>query len=377
MKENMYDLLNNTEVDLSEYEEGELSLLEKDKAKARIVRKIKIVDMKKKRRMKKAITRLVAVFVVAIGIGGFVNTTFAKELFSMVFQALIDKADDVDMYVGAEEVYRKIGKNATPVQADDESYIVSAEENDVEVEVRDVYCDGYILYYTLLLQTNNDKLNGAQKIWPETANAMVSVDVEGIDSNKYGLGFSVNAFRKVKEGVYASMNEVYLLDSVENDELIINLNIPGFRKTEIKEDLSMGEDEIEETCLGKWHLRFPVSVQKSGNKVYDIQKEDKGVCLKKAIKTKVGLLLEMELLKETEGYYASPEGGDCISGLVKDEKGNFLPYLNESDSWENGRNVKKIMVLYNGQKNLTFVPMLSKQNETEFVPITEIKFEIK
>ena len=72
------------------------------------------------------------------------------------------------------ERYQTIGENAVAVQEEvdkrqgEEGYALTSERDGVVISVSDVYCDGYILYYTTTLQTDREELMSADVSVPNT-----------------------------------------------------------------------------------------------------------------------------------------------------------------------------------------------------------------
>ncbi len=173
MEKTIYQLLNEVETDFTEYEQVELSSEEKDYYKQKILMEVK--DMKdntknngNKKIWKKAVGIAAACAVVVGAAGTAANPVLAKQIFSRVFGNLIDISEKEESWVGENKVYTKIAENAVPAQAEmdkyqeSEDYVTIVEDNGVTVSVSDVYCDGYSLYYTIAMTTNNEDLNKAE-----------------------------------------------------------------------------------------------------------------------------------------------------------------------------------------------------------------------
>ena len=164
MKESIYGLLNEIETDFTEYEEMELSSQEKEKHKQRILMEVSSMKNRKKKEGKvwKIAAGAAAACVITVGAVGLSNPVLAKELFSDVFGKLIENTKGEKYEKEDTERYTKIGESAVAVQEEvekrqgEEGYITTTENNGVKISVSDIYCDGYVLYFTSSLQTDND-----------------------------------------------------------------------------------------------------------------------------------------------------------------------------------------------------------------------------
>ena len=75
--------------------------------------------------------------------------------------------------------------------------------------------------------------------------------------------------------------------------------------------------------------------------------------VKSAVKTKAGLVVEVELPDFRKAPYNDPYNDPYVG--IKDSEGNWLQWMNQqSDLHEDGTSTMQIMVLYDGEKDLTF-----------------------
>ena len=136
-----------------------------------------------------------------------------------------------------------------------------------------------------------------------------------------------------------------------------------------------GEYKSTADVTGEWTLRFPVTVDKSQNESFDINKEENGILVKRGTKTKAGLVLEVELPDfRQEPYndkYNDPDMG------IKDSEGNPLQWLKQkADLREDGTSTTQIMVLYNGQKDLSFHVTTKDNDPDKVVDLANISFQV-
>lgn len=372
MKKNIYQLLNEVETDFREYEQAELPSREKEYHKQRFLMEVKRMNkMNRRDKNKKAwkiAAGMAAACVLTVGVTSIANPVLAKEIFSSVFGNLVENAQGEKYEKEDTEMYTKLGKSATSVQdevgkqEEQGGYVTTMENNGVTVSVSDIYCDGYVLYYTASIKTDNGELNQADGIITETKegpNPSIAIDGVGLS------GYSSKAFDKSKDGSFVTINQVDLINPTDTNEEPIDLKV-GEKDTlvvdwDVKQFVGYLWDQWDESgeyvstgkVEGDWHLRFPVTVDKSANESFDINKEENGIKVKSAVKTKAGLVVEVELPDFTKEPYNDPYNDPDMG--IKDSEGNWLQWMNQkTDLHEDGTSTMQIMVLYDGEKDLTF-----------------------
>lgn len=391
MRKNIYQLLNKVETDFREYEQTELSSWEKDYHKQKVLMEVRRMENKakknKNRKVWKVAAGVAAACAVTVGAASIANPVLAEELFSNVFGNLVDNAQGEKYEQEDTERYTKIGKSSTSVedevakQQDQGNYVTTMENNGVTVSVSDVYCDGYVLYYTATVKTDNEGLNQADGMIVETKegqNPTISVDGAQLS------GYASKAFEKSKDGSFVTINQIDLLAPTDAQEKPMDLKV-GEKDTmvvdwDVKQFVGYLWDQWDESgeyvstgkVEGDWHLRFPVTIDKSGNESFDINKEENGIMVKSAVKTKAGLVVEVELPDFTKAPYNDPYNDPDLG--IKDSEGNWLQWMNQkAEMHEDGTSAMQIMVLYDGEKDLTF-EVVSKDEEP--VTFASIGFQV-
>lgn len=392
MERNIYDLLNEVETDLTEYEETALSSQEKDRHKQKILAEVRSMEKgnKKENRKRnrngkawKTAAGMAAACALVAGAAGMANPVLAKNLFSDVFGKLIENSQGEKYEKEDTEKYTKIGENAVAIQKEvdqrqeTESYVTTDENNGVTISVSDVYCDGYVLYYTASLKTDNEALNQADGILPREKVGTEQVKLNGTEM----AGFCGGTFNKAEDGSFVAVKQIDLMTTVDSNEKEADLSLDENETLVVDYTLSdlegnlwdswddQGEYEVTGIVEGEWHLRFPVTVDTSGNETININKEENGILIKNAVKTKAGLVLEIELPDFTNiDPYNDP------NMAIKDSQGNCLQWL--SQKWDHHQDKTaacQIMVLYDGQRDLSFE--VTNKNEDDSV-IADIAFQI-
>ena len=184
--------------------------------------------------------------------------------------------------------------------------MLTTEHDGITISVSDVYCDGYVLYYTTTLQTDREDINSADGIILEKKTG----EPYDISVNGARLSEVIRPFEKSADGTFVAIQQMGLMDpyQVEGDkETPIDLELEDngtlvvdWTVRELIGKLwdnwdDQGEYQSTADVTGEWTLRFPVTVDKSQNETFDINKEENGILVKRGIKTKVGLILEVEL----------------------------------------------------------------------------------
>ena len=382
MEKNIYELLNDVVINENEYEQTEFNDFDKARSKQRVLRKVRALEMKNKKKSRgKAVAAAAAACAVVIGAVGFTNPALADVVYSNTIGKLIENKigtkdeNEADLYKAVAENSITAEEEVAKSQSADD-YNTSAEAEGISVSISDIYCDGYVVYYTAVLQTDNEELKQADFITAEKGGEELTV-------NGNQAGGVMMGFEKASDGSYVKSGEIDLLgfgsdgdtedyskaDSLEIEYVITNLT--GYKDDEWDDN---GDYASTASVDGDWTLKFPVTVDSSANVTYDINKEDNGVKLCNVVKTKAGLVLTIETPDFTQAPYNDPYNDPDMS--VVDENGNALQWFTGGISQENedGSAVYKIMVLYEGQTNLSLEVTSRDEEQRE---IASIPFEIK
>lgn len=394
MAKTIYQLLNDVETDFSEYENVELTPEEKDCFKSKIlmeVKSMKAEERKKNRRnWKKAagVAGVAAAFVIVAGTAGIAaNPVLAKQIFSSVFGTLINRSDDG--YIGEKELYTKVGEKAVPIREELEKYegtgdfVTAVEHNGVTLSVSDVYCDGSVLYYTLVLRTDNEDINKAEGVCTYLQDDMIwRPDVERNDGSKVPVsGGMLGAAKKAEDGSYVLMEELELygdtgsydekLEPGKDGNVIVNYTMSGVTGIYLDPNRVDEKGHFEETgrVEGEWKLRFPVTVDASGYEVIEVNKEDNGIKVKEIIRTETTLIVKVDF----SGHATKPPYNydGCPNISIKDSEGNYLDGMGGGGGGSETFTIQ-YKFLYNGQKDL-IVEVSDYVRESESnIPIADI-----
>lgn len=383
MKKTMYGLLNEIEMDLSEYEDLGLSPAEKEAHKCRILREVNRMSTEKRNGKWKIAAGMAAAVAVTVGAIGVANPILAENMFSGVFGKLIGNAKGEKYEEEDIERFTKIGEKSVDVQdevekqQDAQAYKTTAESNGVTISVSDIYCDGYVLYYTASLKTDNEGLGKADGILTQfKEGASEELKIEGVDTS----GYFSRPFEKAGDGTFVSANDIDLMGDFGPESFV-----PGEEKTivvdwtlkQLEGNLwnswdDQGEYAVTGTVEGEWHLRFPVTVDNSGNETFAIDQGENGITVKDVVRTKAGLVVHVDLPDFRKEPYNDPYNDPDMA--IKDTNGNCLQWM--SQKWEehdDGTGECWIMVLYDNETDLSFEVTAKDKDRTL---IADIPFQV-
>lgn len=218
MEKKICELLNDVEMDFGKYEAEELPPLEKKRLKKRVLWEVRQMDKNRKtNRVKKgwkvagiAAAACMAVSVVAVGS----NPVAARELFSQTFQKIISGTEGEKDGDELKEIYTKIGEESVPAKAEGQKSVLMAEDSGVTVRVSDIYCDGYMLYYTLEVKTDHPELTKKGVDGISTFDGAKDYEACQIEIDGNDESFPIN-FKKQSDGTFTSVQS-YNCYTVEN-----------------------------------------------------------------------------------------------------------------------------------------------------------------
>lgn len=349
MEEKIFDLFNNAKVNFDEYKIEDLSMSEKKRLKKRVLEEVS--PMKKQKNKTNlgwkfagvAAIACLAVSIVAVGN----NSTAARELFSETFRKIISGTEGQKDGEELKEVYTKIGKEATPVKADTQASVLETEDAGVTMRVSDIYCDGYMMYYTLALETDNPILTGKEidALSTEAGGDYIPACHVKIDGEEE-TG-DILRFDKQADGTYTSVQncDFYCRENLkkyqDGDVIPVEIDVSQIAGWDYDEHDKSGEYIHTEAVSGNWKLSFQATVDTSGNVTQKIGKEKNGVKIVKAVRTKAALNLEIELPDFSAEPFNDKYNDPDIA--IWDENGKAMQWL--GNYHQNAKNTGK-SILY-------------------------------
>ncbi|MCM1234620.1 MAG: DUF4179 domain-containing protein [Ruminococcus flavefaciens] len=379
MENKMYDLLNNATINFDEYEVTEMSFREKERLKKKISEK---VSSKKRNRAKWKFAGVAAAACIALSVliaGG--NYTVAKEKLSETYQTIISglkngRSKDAKEFA---ERYTKIGQESKPVKADVQTDVLECESAGVTMQVSDVYCDDYMLYYTLVLKTDHPVLTakGIDALYTDTGEIHVSATRIRIDGEE-SRG-DIIRFGKEADGSYTTVQDCNFYGRenpkpYQNGDVIpVEITITELTGWDYDHNDKEGDYVHTETVEGEWKLSFHATVDTSENMTQMINKEKNGVKIVKAVRTRAGLNLEIELPDFSAEPFCDPHNDP--DKAVVNEKGEVMQWLSGSiEKRGGGRSVLYLSLLDDGGEDYT-LEITDRNGEGR--TFAEIKFKVK
>ncbi len=361
MNEKIYDLLNDVKTDLNEYESHPLSSKEARQIETRLLQEVRSMKKENRKNNKKATFLKAAVSAAACAavLLTVSSQPNAKEFLSGTFQKLIAKSEDEKYAEEQKELYTHIGKNSTQLTSDTgetivkekqtQSQVLKAKDAGVTVRASDVYCDGYMLYYTLVLETENKTLvpDGVDGIYTTPNKESVPSSIR-IDGEYDGAAHLV--FQKQQDGSFITVQNCCLYSQPNpktyrnGDILPIDIDLKQFYGVDYDKHDKEGEYVLTEPLNGEWKLSIPVTVETEKNRTQKINKEDNQVKLISVTKAKATLNLELQEPDYTASPYNDKYNDPDIA--VKDADGNFLQWAGCYEKMnEDGSRVHYITVI--------------------------------
>lgn len=384
MEKNIYRLLNNVNTDFTEYGEFNLSSEEKELHKQKILQEVRTMqDRTGKKSGRKNTWKIMAGTAAAcalvIGSLGAAYPVAAEGLFSNVFGQLIKSVQGEKYEKEETEMFTALGKKSVTAQdevlrkKDKSHFTTTAKDQGVKISVSDIYCDGYILYYTATLETDNEDLMQSDGISSVSVDGRYfqELEIDGIDTS----GYSSRDFSKAEDGSFIAVNQIDLMDMIgsndpdtkaicENGTAVVNWTLRKLKGSLYDQWDDNGEYMETASVEGEWSFKFPVTIDWSANETYEINQEQNGFLVKNAVKTKAGLVVEMEIPDMDKDPYRNTDIG------IKDAHGNWLQWLNQKTiPHEDGSATCYIMVLYDGQKDLNFQVTTRQENPEVLVDV--------
>lgn len=315
-----------------------------------------------------------AVSVVAVGS----NPVAARELFSQTFQKIISGTEGEKDGDELKEIYTKIGEESVPAKAEGQKSVLMAEDSGVTVRVSDIYCDGYMLYYTLEVKTDHPELTKKGVDGISTFDGAKDYEACQIEIDGNDESFPIN-FKKQSDGTFTSVQS-YNCYTVENpkeyqngDTIPVKLDMKQFLGYDYDKHDKSGEYVHTEIVEGNWGLSFEAVVDTSQNVERKIDKESNGVKIVKAVRTKAALNLELEL----PNFAAEP-----FNDKYNDPDEAFLGKDGKSVRWlsnyikmnKDGSSVMYVTLLDDGGEDYRLV--VTNKN-VDGRKLADIKFKVK
>lgn len=236
----IYELLNDVDIDIDEMENMGVSEFEKEKVKRDLRKSIKKNNRWKKKGL--AAAALFCAIIGSVGAVGITNPAYAAEIpvVGDIFR-LLDN--------GRTGVYDKYKENSNEIN-------VTKESNGVSITIKDAIFDGKTITYTY--EIKSDKYLGES---PMLSGAPLSI--KGYKGGMTGG----SEIRKVGDNTYIGQDDSTIHD--EKDEVSCKLNI--------SEILATGENDSDVKISGKWNFDFNLKAIPSEKQIINKGTEKDGI----------------------------------------------------------------------------------------------------
>lgn len=295
----IYDYLNDVDMDVSQLEQGSATDLEKEKVKMALSKRIKT---HKPPRWKKALTAASAsIGISAAALFGLSFTTFAEE---------IPIIGNVFKLFNGDSLYETYGDHS-------EKLLLSEEDNGIRITMDEVIFDGKALYLTYTIESDKD-LGESPYI-----EGMPSIQ----DSYEH-LYSATHEIIKSGQNKYVGMTTGDLLSTSEIDQGSFEFALEGI----------IPDPALQmETVKGDWAFQFDLQATENKEQIVDIKNEQNGVTISvdKVVYTPMSFLLYYDEILSKDVL----DSWDFITTrlIVKDDLGN--EYTNKHNGGSNSFNL--------------------------------------
>ena len=329
----IYELLNQVEVDESEISEVEVSEYEKKILKKNLLNKVK------RRKINKAVAAAIIVFFITGGLGaiGIINPAFAKDIpvIGDIFKLIRDC-----YYRGAMvEAYNEYGNYSDNIN-------LAQESNGVKITIKDSVFDGKTIFYTYELESNKEL---GEDIYP-----INFIKLDGEDSI---IPCENQRLQQISKDIYIGQSKINLEQEI--NEIKFNLKFKEIDNLETKKEVK-----------GNWS--FDISLKAVENVKENINKsiENQGVKLKiesiektpMSIKINYNQFLSDELINKWSNI------NPVLS--IRDDVGNYYRCEENSNHYTMAQNnmnyCDMIGKIDDNATKLIITPVIELYNETSF-----------
>lgn len=246
----------------------------------------------KRKRLYSGLGAAAAVVCIIITLSGvlYVNPALARDipLLGNIFGRLQSIRDESTYPDKDRTAYQNIEEHSKAVTEPGNV----AEDQGITVTVSDAYCDGYDLYFTVSLRTDNEELN--------TADYLMMLSYKEDDPIAYYPEIGINdeevsgviQLQKSENGIYAGLVRIgknYLKAGGFSEEMTVNLDLNAVGAHMLGEEEQSDIPDFSrvgfKSVRGNWPLRFTASMDTSGNKMAVPNLEVNGFTLEKAVQT--------------------------------------------------------------------------------------------
>ncbi|MDX8361518.1 DUF4179 domain-containing protein [Cytobacillus sp. IB215316] len=239
----IYELLNDLDMDENEFEEMKVDEFEKNKVKKAL--KQSVINKNKARGWKRNVALASIIACLALTTLGL---TFPTQAVS------IPVIGDIFKFVGKSDIYDQHQEYARELN-------ITEESNGIKVTIKDAVFDGYAVFFTYSIESEEDL--GEEPLLVDSLDISSPSGGSGISTYEYDKSKDTyerrgsGGTKRIYENTYVGMQSIALGDENSNDTATVEWEIKGI-------NIPSKQQEIR----GEWKFNFPVSAL--DGEVYDV-----------------------------------------------------------------------------------------------------------
>lgn len=259
----------------------------------------------------------------------YVNPALAKDIpiLGDLFARLQELHDNGPYPSKDKTAYENIAKHSEPIQ--DPTNV--AEDEGIKMTVSDAYCDGYDLYFTLSLQTEDEVLNSADQL-----NLLSYRDGDPIAfyawlyiNGEEAYPMRTMSPAKSEDGLFVALVRVSAMNFEAGkfpEDVTVNIDIGGVGAQKFDEPYHEEIKNYERVGIksvnGSWQLEFKAPIDTSQNRTVRPEAEDNGFIVQEAALTPSNTHIILHIPEEWESKN--------LAAVLTDTQGNRVQ--NEAES---------------------------------------------
>lgn len=281
------------------------------------------------------------------------NPAMAKDLplIGNIFDRMTE-ARDAHPYGYKDRVaYENIKEAAQTIEGASGTAVSSG----LEIGISDVYCDGYDVYFTMSVRSEDGKLGEAENLFVGK-----NMELPELKINGEVVGFNSH-FSKTENGAFAGIVNIgreSLTEQVFSEQLHAEMSI-GYVTPVYPGENSDTAKAIE----GEWKLAFDIAKDESANEVFNVQAAGSEFAVEKVVRTPGNL--HIDLIVPGEWVAKNPDI------RVLDADGNDVQKISRADvEREDGCQLWEYRLQYSDSASYT-IQVIDKNNPEEGYPMIE------
>lgn len=297
---------------------------------------------KKKRYRTLGIAAAAACMILALTGVLYANPALAKDipLIGDVFAKILEMREQSPYPDKDKTAYQSIAEHAESVT----SLTSTAESEGITMSVSDAYCDGYDLYFTFSLQTDDEELNQADYLYLLTywEDEHIPYWAGATINDKEVYPSEVLTVKKAEDGTFAGLIRISYLNMEDEkfpEDMTVGLNIQAVGAHKMNEEADPDVKYFSRTgykCVdGSWKIQFKPAMDTSNNRTAAPNVENNGFIVQEITQTPsnthITLYLPAEWAAKNPAAAVTDSDGNRIyqetAKIVEQEDGSQIQYM--------------------------------------------------